>query len=354
MKIAYVHPDAEGREEDAAKGLYPRNQLWGADWLRACGHDVQTVPTKDSGGLAARLGHFLNKLTRNRLGDFHIELQALSKLRWADVLYAPSGHLFLLPLLRRLGFLKAKLVTWFFRLPDSARWWRPRNLRFSSYVLNGFDGILCLTRQAADAFKERTDGVHVQYLPWFADPDIFQPKPEETGQGYFLCVGKTRRDYPTLLKACAQVSDAQFRIIAPGEAAQGTTIPDNVQFIETSDDPPDTAISYPELRDWYAGARAILIPLTGDSRDTSGYTTLLEAITMGKPVVMTRSGCLDIDVEDLGIGRYVPPADSAAWVHALGSLGETSKMCQRARQLAEQTFSAEQFGKSLDTFLQQA
>ena len=188
---------------------------------------------RNTKGLISRTANLLNKLTRNRFGDFNIELQALKELRKADILYVPSGHLFLLPLLRRLGFIKTKVVTWFFRLPESSRWWSLRNLRFSQYVLNGFDGILCLTRQATTAFSGRTTKVPVKHLSWFADPNIFHSKPSDRSQGYFLCVGKTRRDYPTLLKACSKVS-AQFRIIAPDDAAQDTPIPENVQFVKTS------------------------------------------------------------------------------------------------------------------------
>ena len=351
MRIAYIHPDAEGREKDAQTGFYPRNQLWGADLLRERGHEVRTVQTKNTKGLISRTANLLNKLTRNRFGDFNIELQALKELRKADILYVPSGHLFLLPLLRRLGFIKTKVVTWFFRLPESSRWWSLRNLRFSQYVLNGFDGILCLTRQATTAFSGRTTKVRVKHLSWFADPNIFHSKPSDRSQGYFLCVGKTRRDYPTLLKACSKVR-AQFRIIAPDDAAQDTPIPENVKFVKTSENPPDSAISYPELRNWYASAKAILIPLTGDPGDTSGYTALLEAIAMGKPVIMTRSGCLDIDIESLGIGHYVPPKDSEAWALAINKMLESCTMSERAKSISKNQFTPLLFGDGLESFLE--
>ena len=142
MKIAYVHPDAEGREQEIQQGLYPKNQLWGADLLRNAGHEVITIPTKTSSS-PIRFGNWLNKLTRSQFSDFHIEFQVLFLARDVDLVYAPSGHFLLLPLLRRLGLFRPKLVTWFFRLPDSKAWWTPRNLRFSRYILNGFDGLLC-------------------------------------------------------------------------------------------------------------------------------------------------------------------------------------------------------------------
>lgn len=351
MKIAYIHPDAEGREKEIEQGLYPKNQLWGADLLRDAGHEVRTIPTKTTSG-PIRFGNKLNQLTGRRWSDFHIELQILFKAGDVDLVYAPSGHFLLLPLLRRLGFFRPKLVTWFFRLPSNKAWWQPRNLRFSRYVLNGFDGLLCLTQKAARDFKERTNDVPVESIPWYADPEIFKREENiDVDEEYFLAVGKTRRDYPTLLAACAKVN-ARFRIIAPRELARKHSIPSNVEFVETSSKPPDVAISYPELRDWYAGAKAVLLPLTGDPEDTSGYTSLLEAIQMGKPVIMTKSGCLDVDVEALGIGKFLQTSDIQAWVNALQDFKKNVSVTAQKMASAQSKFNPRLFGRHLKSFLE--
>ena len=78
MKIAFVHPDAEGREEEIQQKLYPKNQLWGADLLQDAGHEVHPIQTKVQ-TFSSKLGHWLNKLTGQRLADFHIEFQVFSK-----------------------------------------------------------------------------------------------------------------------------------------------------------------------------------------------------------------------------------------------------------------------------------
>ena len=350
MKIAYVHPDAEGREQEIQQGLYPKNQLWGADLLRDAGHEVITIPTKTSSS-PIRFGNWLNKLTRSQFSDFHIEFQVLFLARDVDLVYAPSGHFLLLPLLRRLGLFHPKLVTWFFRLPDSKAWWNPRNLRFSQYILNGFDGLLCLTKRAAKAFRDRTNSIPVKFIPWYADPNIFKREENVDGdEEYFLAVGKTMRDYPTLLAACAKI-DAKFRIIAPKELAREEPVPNNVEFVETSSDPPDAAVSYPELRNWYARAKAVLIPLTGDPEDTSGYTSLLEAIQMGKPVIMTQSGCLDVNVETLGIGKLLQPRNVEDWVNTLRDFKKEMGGNHLDRANAQSLFSPRCFGHLLQNFL---
>ena len=61
------------------------------------------------------------------------------------------------------------------------------------------------------------------------------------------------------------------------------------------------------------------IPLTGNKHDTCGYTECLEAMAMGKPVIMTKSGCLDLNLEKEGVGLYVNPKDAEDWVKRLNS-----------------------------------
>ena len=150
--------------------------------------------------------------------------------------------------------------------------------------------------------------------------------------------------------------NATFRIIAPRATAHESYIPQNVQFIETSQNPPDAAISYPELRDLYANARAVLIPLIFDANDTSGYTNLLEAMAMGKPILMTYSGCLDIDVEKIGVGYIIPPENPEAWVKAIEDLlknPERAKaMGDRGLEASQNQFSQEAFGTALNQFAQ--
>ena len=56
----------------------------------------------------------------------------------------------------------------------------------------------------------------------------------------------------------------------------------------------DKAIDYATLRK-YAQCIGVCIPLIDDPNDTSGYTNLLEAIAMAKPVIMTGTGCLHLN-----------------------------------------------------------
>ena len=128
-------------------------------------------------------------------------------------------------------------------------------------------------------------------------------------------------------------------------------LPKNVNWINTSDDPPDKAISYSNLRDWYNQCIGVCIPLLGDSEDTFGYTNMLEAMAMKKPIVMTRSGCLDINPEKGGFGILVEPNDHLGWKKALNKLIANPEICKemgtRGRNIVEEKFTLSLFNERI-------
>jgi glycosyltransferase involved in cell wall biosynthesis len=99
-------------------------------------------------------------------------------------------------------------------------------------------------------------------------------------------------------------------------------------------------LRYPELVALYAQARAIAIPLhVRWPWPINGLQSLLDALGMGKPVILTRNPWIDIDVERLGIGIWVAPGDVAGWRRAITRLDEepelAAEMGRRARALVD-------------------
>ena len=68
--------------------------------------------------------------------------------------------------------------------------------------------------------------------------------------------------------------------------------------------------------------------LSGDAEDTCGYTNMLEAMAMRKPVLMTRSGCLHIDPESGGFGKLIEPQDYKGWAECNERLIENKEVAQ--------------------------
>jgi glycosyltransferase involved in cell wall biosynthesis len=150
-----------------------------------------------------------------------------------------------------------------------------------------------------------------------------------------------------------------LKLLVSPQYLKGMKLGDNVTVEAGPDDAStDHGISYPVLiQQYYAKALAVAIPRIDLPDDTSGFTNLLEAMAMGKPVIMTRTGCLDLDIEKEGIGFYVKPYDVNGWIEALGYArsngAKMSEMGARGRKLAESYYNTERFGRDIVTYFGQ-
>jgi glycosyltransferase involved in cell wall biosynthesis len=193
------------------------------------------------------------------------------------------------------------------------------------------------------------------YIPWGADlrfyptPDC-DPKPE----GYILSIGATRRDFKTLVEA-AKKSDRQFVVCTPHESGltQGE-LPKNVTLREKS------YMSYAEIFQLYRNALAVAIPLDlpENYRGTQiGLTSMLEAMAMGRPIIMTHHPLIDINIQEERIGIWTHTKDVNSWVEAIGKISSDPKqaavMGQRGRLLCEEKYNTTRYGKDLNRLIRQ-
>ena len=115
----------------------------------------------------------------------------------------------------------------------------------------------------------------------------------------------------------------------------------------------DRALSFPEMVELYAQARVIAIPLNvGWPLWMNGLTSVMDALGMGKPMIITRHPLIDIDVEGLGIGICVDPGDVEGWHRAITHLHENDdvalEMGRRARALVDEgQYSSSAFAAQL-------
>jgi glycosyltransferase involved in cell wall biosynthesis len=128
------------------------------------------------------------------------------------------------------------------------------------------------------------------------------------GSHPMICaVGQELRDYPTLVDAVRGL-DADVVIAAASpwskraDTSAGLDIPPNVTV---------RACDPFELRQLYADAALVVVPLE-ETDFQAGITTILEAMSMARAVVCTRTtGQTDTIIEG-ETGRYVPPGDAVA------------------------------------------
>jgi len=180
-------------------------------------------------------------------------------------------------------------------------------------------------------------------VPYQVDSDFWRPIHQEP-RNLICSAGLEFRDYPTLMKA-AEGLDVEVIIAAASywsrrrDMTKGRSLPPNVRVNQSLD--------YLALRDLYAQSRFVVIPLC-DVEFQAGITTILEAMSMAKAVIVTQTrgradgvrgplvddsggplmvgdGLLPSDLEG-AMGIFVPPGSPAALRQAIRYLLDHPQM----------------------------
>jgi glycosyltransferase involved in cell wall biosynthesis len=258
-------------------------------------------------------------------------------LRPDDIVYCGHTLLYWLPLLHRLRLFRCHLVTLTYAREE---------LDFAG----AHRAILALTPAAAEEARRIAPKARVAHVGWGVNLSFFPVL--EYLPSWFLSCGRTHRD-PTTLCAAAGMSNVPLRVIAPSVPA-GLTWPPGVTL--TTGGKLDDTVPYRELlHDYYSRATASVIALQADPQEKTavGFTNLIEAMAMSRPVIVTRTGALagELDVERAGCGLHVPPNDPHALAAALQSLAAdvplARAMGEAGRRLCESHYNIQRFAGDL-------
>jgi Glycosyl transferases group 1 len=183
-------------------------------------------------------------------------------------------------------------------------------------------------RQFRQAWGIPATRVHVTpfcYTIWDLDARV-------TRNGAVFAGGNSSRDYRPLL-AAARGLESPVTI--------ATTLP----LHDVAPNIMAGAISHDEYERWTREAGVVVVPLMGDSARSAGQTTYLNAMALGKPVVVTDSPGVGTYLEDGITGLIVPPDDPDAlreairWTLDPRNDSDVQRMCERARHVARERFS---------------
>lgn len=181
------------------------------------------------------------------------------------------------------------------------------------------------------------------------DTRFFAPEPApEADPPMILSAGAAQRDYPTLIAVMKDVP-ARFRIASGsswiGEATK-LAVPETCTM--------GSAGSMPALRALYAAAAMVVLPLQ-DVIHASGYAVAMEAMAMGKALIVTRTGAPADFFCDGETCLLVPPGDPAALRSAILRLLENADLRARlgraARHLMEERHGMERYTADLGRLL---
>jgi glycosyltransferase involved in cell wall biosynthesis len=321
-------------------GEYPGHHLWGATHLSKHGIEVQIFPHQTF--------KFLNRIGRKLgLGD-HLDqqLRILFSRTDYDVIYsACQTNTFLLALLRSLRLFRKPLIALIHHpLKPTLR---------NALFLNGHDQLLGLSKTVMQPFASQPK-LHkkMDLIEWGADLSFYDAKPQtvevKVNMPLLVSAGKTERDHNTLVKAVLDI-DCLLKIYCSGTTAPTVAYPsDRIEV--TASHSYNNAVSYQDVLVDYRQAFAIAIPLTKTS-NLAGLTSLLDAMAVGKPVIMTRNKHIDLDLEKEGIGLWVEPGDLTGWQQAIAYLlahpDEAAAMGARGRYLCETKYNLDIFTNTL-------
>jgi glycosyltransferase involved in cell wall biosynthesis len=160
-----------------------------------------------------------------------------------------------------------------------------------------------------------------------------------------VSAGREHRDYRTLVEALppdARMCIADHSLFTPRATREDPAIwPATVERV---------GLDPAGLRDLYAKAAVVVVPVV-ETLMPAGITTLLEAMSMGKALVVTDTSGLRGIVEHGRTGLVVPPGDPramrAAITQLLASPDECIALGTRARQEAVARYDVEVFTDAL-------
>lgn len=256
-------------------------------------------------------------------------------------------------LLKKLGILRRPLICMTGNVLDGTESF----LFLHRWLWLGADGII--THALVDQEKLIRLGLVNRgvVIPVGSDRGFWQkvrlPRPRQTGPrndsyGLVVSVGADRdRDYRTLFLAAAQLPKLRFIVCCGHKNIERLKIPDNVEV--------KINVSSAETREILSKAEMVVLPLRETYR-ASGQLALLDAMLMGKPVIVSRARGV---VEPYGLenGKQVllpPPGDVESLVKAIGKLDSNGKLRRKlgiaGRELALE-YTTEKYAKKLKKIL---
>src|SRR6185437_5555759 len=155
--------------------------------------------------------------------------------------------------------------------------------------------------------------------------------PSETGEGgYIFSGGDSDRDYPLLIEA---VRELPYRVVIAAlrrDHFAGLTIPSNVEIITAS------AAEFLKL---VGNSSLVVVPLKKRPQHVGGEQTYANAMTMGKPTIVTDLGATDYIV-DGQTGFLTPAGDVAALRRAIERTMQDRILAQTVGKRAKEASAA--------------
>jgi glycosyltransferase involved in cell wall biosynthesis len=232
-----------------------------------------------------------------------------------------------------------------------------RKLAFKALGHSHFAKLVCVSEETRRILVDEVGfpSEKVVFHPNWVDTQFFsvallEDKASSPEPDYVFSCGLENRDYITLTRA-ASTLPYPFKIVASGFLGRyGATAEISAANVTVH----EARVSYLELRRLYAKCRFVVVPLN-PVRYAAGVTGLVEAMSMGKAVVVTASPGINEYVEHGVSGLVVRPYDPDDLARAISELWDHPERCEemgrRNRAWVESHAALEGYVRQVEGFM---
>ena len=343
-------------ENEVSRHEVPNHLLFGTDYLRKIGHTITnfsvTSKLKDKNSFLS--GAFYSFL---HLENIELQKSVLKRINEFDLIYCLCGGVseWLYFQSMRKKFKKPILTIYHHPLPNGKLDPIRNFLRKRIFIHQ--TKILSLANHTAKSFNLMLEKKITQPISWGVDHDFYKRITpclnNMNGEEIVLTCGRTSRDLNTFSQAIKE-SLTKAHVICPADEVITLLLDNNLISIDpTTYSRGKKVNTYQKMADLMHMVRVIAIPL--EKQNTlAGLTSLMDCLGFGKPVIMTKNPCIDLDIEALGIGTWVEPYDVTGWSRAIkwhfSNANQSRMMGKQAKALGEK-LSAESFGQNINKII---
>ncbi len=355
LRVFYAFRDAPERRAALAAppGSPERYRLFGLDEIEGRGaeirHNLERARPPVWARVASRAIRAILQRTGGYGGDFASILGSLRAINASDVVFSTVDTVGIpLILLKRARLVRPPVVYTAIGLPERLVQLRGERMRRRyTEALQACSSIVSYAASEVDLLREwlAPDPPPVVFVPFGVDTEAFGPQPREPDADVVSIGADPRRDFGLLVRIAERHPELRLRIVASADHARTLdALPANVVL--------ETDIPLHAVRDRLARARVVALPVR-DNSYSGATTTLLQAMAMAKPVVVSRTDAIatGYSLEDGVNCRLVDPGDADALERAilelLAGADAAAAIGTRAREEVERSYSWERYTDAL-------
>tara|TARA_B100001093_G_scaffold513880_1_gene586706 strand:+ start:408 stop:1520 length:1113 start_codon:yes stop_codon:yes gene_type:complete len=357
LRIAVLNNyDLSKVETEVSRHEVPNHLLFGINYLRKYGHSITnfSVSAKSKNQVICwrqPLYSFFH------LDNLYIQREVFKRLNEFDLIYCLCGGVseWLYLQNSREIINKPILTLYHHPLPDGKL--DPIRNIFRKKIYRNQKNLLSLSARTASSFNDLINRQVAEPIQWGVDHEFYSkitPSNEsQVSSEIVLTCGRTSRDLTTFSKAI-KIASVKAHVICPKEEVHRLVRDDDLISVDqTTYSTTQKDNTYQKMANVIQKIKVIAIPL--EKQNTlAGLTSLMDCLGFGKPVIMTKNPCIDIDIENLGIGTWVDPYDVDGWARAINwhfeNIEQSNGMGLKAKTLGKR-LSAESFGKKINSLI---